>query len=159
VGPPLSPYVRYDADALTNDIYEFVTERNATVRNALAVAHAAQDSPAFPVPFEVMETMVLDGVEDRQDVANLVDYAVNWSPLPPHEREGKGALPPDRQDHLVPDHQQERQRQRVDGDVRPPPQHPDPARRRGRVRHLPGDQQGHERGHHYQAEQPGQRRV
>ena len=80
MGSPLNPYVRYDADALTNDIYEFVTERNATVRNALAVAQAAQDSPAFPVPIEVMETMVLDGVEDRQDVAALVDYAVNWQP-------------------------------------------------------------------------------
>ncbi len=78
MGAPLSPYVRHDSEALTNDIYEFVTEPNATVRNALAVAKAAQDAPGFPVPFEVMETMVLDGVEARQDVADLVDYAVNW---------------------------------------------------------------------------------
>ena len=78
MGAPLNPYLRYDAEALTNDIYEFVTERNATVRNALAVAKAAQDAPGFPVPFEVMETMVLDGVGERQYVADLVDYAVNW---------------------------------------------------------------------------------
>jgi len=80
VGAALSPYVHYDGEALTADLYAFVTEPRATVRNAMPIAEEARDSPRFPIPFEVMETMVLDGVEDSQGVADLVDYATRFAP-------------------------------------------------------------------------------
>ena len=79
----MPPFVRlsFDPEALIDGLYEFVTEPRPAVRNALPIADEARDSAHFPVSFEVMETMVLDGVEDRADVADLVHY-VTVSSLP-----------------------------------------------------------------------------
>ena len=68
---PLSPFFRLlvDEDGLTDALLSFVTDPRAT-RNDLPVIQDLHDLAPGMVP--VLEAMVIDGVEDRQDVA---DYA------------------------------------------------------------------------------------
>ncbi len=68
---PASPFFRLlvDEDGLTNALLQFVTDPHAT-RNDLPVIQDLHDLAPGMVP--VLEAMVLDGVEDRQDVAAYV---------------------------------------------------------------------------------------
>ncbi len=78
---PASPFFRLlvDEDGLTDALLQFVTNPRAT-RNDLPVIQDLHDLAPGMVP--VLEAMVLDGVEDRGDVAAYVHaslYGVNCS--------------------------------------------------------------------------------
>jgi hypothetical protein len=68
---PASPFFRLlvDEDGLTDALLEFVTDPRAT-RNELPVIQDLHELAPGMVP--VLEQMVLDGVEDRADVAAYV---------------------------------------------------------------------------------------
>jgi hypothetical protein len=68
---PASPFFRLlvDEDGLTDALLQFVTDPRAT-RNDLPVIEDLHDLAPGMVP--VLEAMVLDGVEDRADVAAYV---------------------------------------------------------------------------------------
>ncbi len=68
---PASPFFRLlvDEDGLTDALLKFVTDPRAT-RNDLPVIQDLHDLAPGMVP--VLEAMVLDGVEDRSDVAAYV---------------------------------------------------------------------------------------
>lgn len=61
--------LQVDLDELTDAMYEFVTEPTAK-RNKLPVVQELDD--VNPEIVDVMECMVLDGTEARQDVADYV---------------------------------------------------------------------------------------
>jgi hypothetical protein len=68
---PASPFFHLlvDEAGLTDALYEFVTDPRAT-RNDRPVIQDLHDLAPNMVP--VLEAMVLDGVEDRADVAEYV---------------------------------------------------------------------------------------
>ena len=68
---PASPFFRLlvDEDGLTGALLDFVTDPRAT-RNDRPVIQDLHDLAPGMVP--VLEAMVLDGVEDRSDVAAYV---------------------------------------------------------------------------------------
>ena len=68
---PASPFFRLlvDEDGLTSALLEFVTDPRAS-RNDRAVIQDLHDLAPGMVP--VLEAMVLDGVEERADVAEYV---------------------------------------------------------------------------------------
>jgi len=68
---PSSPFFRLlvDEDGLTDALLDFVTDPNAT-RNDRPVIQDLHDLAPGMVP--VLEAMVLDGVEERSDVAAYV---------------------------------------------------------------------------------------
>ncbi len=68
---PASPFFRLlvDEDGLTDALLDFVTDPRAS-RNDRAVIQDLHDLAPGMVP--VLEAMVIDGVEDRQDVADYV---------------------------------------------------------------------------------------
>src|SRR6185312_8499062 len=68
---PASPFFRLliDEGGLTDALLEFVTDPRAT-RNDRAVIQDLHDLAPGMVP--VLEAMVLDGVDNRQDVAEYV---------------------------------------------------------------------------------------
>jgi len=68
---PASPFFRLlvDEDGLTDALLQFVTDPRAT-RNDLPVIQDLHDLAPGMVP--VLEAMVLDGVEERSDVAEYV---------------------------------------------------------------------------------------
>ena len=68
---PASPFFRLlvDEDGLTDALLDFVTDPRAT-RNDRAVIQDLHDLAPGMVP--ILEAMVLDGVEDRHDVAAYV---------------------------------------------------------------------------------------
>jgi hypothetical protein len=68
---PASPFFRLlvDEDGLTDALLDFVTDPRAT-RNDRAVIQDLHDLAPGMVP--VLEAMVLDGVEAREDVAAYV---------------------------------------------------------------------------------------
>jgi len=68
---PASPFFRLlvDENGLTDALLEFVTDPRAT-RNDLPVIQDLHDLAPGMVP--VLEAMVLDGVEERSDVAAYV---------------------------------------------------------------------------------------
>jgi hypothetical protein len=72
---PASPFFRLlvDEGGLTDALLEFVTDPRAT-RNDLPVIQDLHDLAPGMVP--VLEAMVIDGVEDRQDVADYVHAAL-----------------------------------------------------------------------------------
>jgi len=69
---------RYQVDeaGLVNGIFQFVTEPNASVRNALPIVLELREGPNFLLPWDLVENMVLDGVDQREFVADWVHYAV-----------------------------------------------------------------------------------
>lgn len=81
---PASPFFRLlvDEDGLTDALLQFVTNPRAT-RNDLPVIQDLHDLAPGMVP--VLEAMVLDGVEERGDVAAYV-HASLFGVAPP-ERE------------------------------------------------------------------------
>jgi len=68
---PASPFFRLliDEDGLTDALLDFVTDPRAT-RNDLPVIQDLHDLAPGMVP--VLEAMVLDGVEERSDMAAYV---------------------------------------------------------------------------------------
>jgi uncharacterized protein YndB with AHSA1/START domain len=63
--------IAVDATALTDELLAFISEPCALTRNTLPVLAELQHS-ALDVPLEVLETMVLDGVDQRAFVAEFV---------------------------------------------------------------------------------------
>jgi hypothetical protein len=72
---PSTPFFRLlvDEDGLTDALLEFVSDPRGS-RNDRPVIQDLHDLAPGMVP--VLEAMVLDGVEERQDVANYVHAAL-----------------------------------------------------------------------------------
>lgn len=68
---PLLLQVQVDATALTDELLAFLREPRAPARNASPLL-AELERSVLGVPLEVLETMVLDGVEQRAFVAEYV---------------------------------------------------------------------------------------
>lgn len=68
----MQPFIRWDVDLdkLTDAMWGFVTDPHPS-RNERPVVQALSD--AHPDSVEVMEAMLLDGTEERDDVAAYVD--------------------------------------------------------------------------------------
>lgn len=66
-----SPFrMQVDLDALTDAMFEFVSDPRPT-RNNLPVVQELSD--LHPESLDVMESMLLDGTEERADVAAYVE--------------------------------------------------------------------------------------
>jgi hypothetical protein len=67
----MQPFFKIDVDldALTDAMWEFVTDPRPS-RNERPVVQALHD--VYPDSVEVMEAMLLDGTEERGDVAEYV---------------------------------------------------------------------------------------
>ena len=66
-----SPFrIQVDLDALTDAMFEFVSDPRPT-RNNLPVVQELGD--LHPESVDVMESMLLDGTEEREDVAAYVE--------------------------------------------------------------------------------------
>jgi hypothetical protein len=66
-----SPFrIQVDLDALTDAMFEFVSDPRPT-RNNLPVVQELSD--LHPESVDVMESMLLDGTEERADVAAYVE--------------------------------------------------------------------------------------
>ena len=61
--------LQVDADELTDAMYEFVTDPHPS-RNERPIVQELND--IAPDAVDVLESMVLDGTEERQDVADFV---------------------------------------------------------------------------------------
>jgi hypothetical protein len=61
--------------ALTDALFEFVTDPSATSRNELAVISVVHEMMPDMVP--VLECMVIDGVDQRQYVADYIHAVVH----------------------------------------------------------------------------------
>lgn len=68
---PLLLQIEVDAAALTDELLAFVREPRAVTRNTLPVLAELRHS-ALDLPLELLETMVLDGVDQRAFVAAFV---------------------------------------------------------------------------------------
>ena len=70
-----SPFIRleYNRDALIDAAFDFVTDPRPS-RNERAIVKALDD--VNPEMVDVLESMLMDGTEDRQDVADYVDAAL-----------------------------------------------------------------------------------
>ena len=79
-------FLRFDADldALTDAMWAFVTDPQPS-RNERPVVQVLND--VHPDSVEVMESMLLDGTEERADVAAYVAAVFAARPLPDTERE------------------------------------------------------------------------
>ncbi len=62
-----------DEDTLTNELYQFVVDPNPS-RAARPVVDELHD--VMPEAVEVLECMILDGVEEREFVADYVHYVL-----------------------------------------------------------------------------------
>ncbi len=67
----VNPFVRFDVDleALTDAMWDFVTDPRPS-RNERPVVKALDD--IHPDSVDVLESMLLDGTEEREDVAAYV---------------------------------------------------------------------------------------
>ena len=68
--------VQVDEEGLIDGLFAYVTEPRAGVRNGMPIVREFQEGPNMLFPGELAETMVLDGVDQRQDVAALVHFYV-----------------------------------------------------------------------------------
>ncbi|HEU5431222.1 MAG TPA: hypothetical protein VFU81_06150 [Thermomicrobiales bacterium] len=62
--------LQFDPDALTDEMLAFVTDPSPS-RNERAIVQELND--LHPESVDVLESMLLDGTEDRADVAAYVD--------------------------------------------------------------------------------------
>jgi hypothetical protein len=69
--------VRVDESAFTDALHEFVTDPSATRNDRDVILELNEMMPEM---VDILESMVLDGTEDRQDVADLVTYIFNADP-------------------------------------------------------------------------------
>ena len=78
----MKPFVRFEVDleALTDAMWAFVSDPRPT-RNALPVVEALSD--IHPESIDVMEAMLLDGTEERADVAAYVATVFGGKSAPP----------------------------------------------------------------------------
>ena len=75
-----SPFrIQVDLDALTDAMFEFVSDPRPT-RNNLPVVQELSD--LHPESLDVMESMLLDGTEERADVAADVETGFGSGRLP-----------------------------------------------------------------------------
>lgn len=77
--PPIFQY-NVDLDALTDAMWEFVSDPRPT-RNALPIVETLSD--VHPESIDVMESMLLDGTEERADVAAYVALVFGSREGPP----------------------------------------------------------------------------
>ena len=77
----MNRFIRLNVDeaVLTDALFEFVTDPNANSRNGLPVVRELND--AAPEMVEVMESMILDGVDERHYVAEYVHAVVTGEGL------------------------------------------------------------------------------
>jgi hypothetical protein len=77
----MKPFIRFeiDANALTDAMWDFVRDPKPT-RNERPVVQALSD--LHPESIDVMESMLLDGTEDRADVAAYVTAVFGQSNRP-----------------------------------------------------------------------------
>jgi hypothetical protein len=71
--PPMRPSIvriQVDTERLTDEAYAFVTDPHPS-RNDRPVVQELNDF--FPQMVDVLECMVMDGTEERQDVASYID--------------------------------------------------------------------------------------
>ncbi|MBW3632067.1 MAG: hypothetical protein KY456_03465 [Chloroflexi bacterium] len=75
----LNPFFRFDVDLdeLTDAMWEFVTDPHPS-RNERPVVKALDD--IHPDSVDVLEAMLLDGTEERSDVAAYVDTVFGGQP-------------------------------------------------------------------------------
>lgn len=73
-----------DNDQLTDAMFDFVTDPHPS-RNDRAVVQELGD--INPDLVDVLEMMVIDGTEDRRDVAGFVDFVFGSSGTGPVKRE------------------------------------------------------------------------
>ena len=62
-------------DAFTDELFAFITDANADHRNERAIASVLHE--IAPQVISVAECMIIDGVRERQDVADYVHAVVN----------------------------------------------------------------------------------
>ena len=67
--------IEVNEQALTDALFQFVVEPSATTRNELAVISVVYEMMPDMVP--VLECMVIDGVDERQYVADYVHAVVH----------------------------------------------------------------------------------
>ncbi len=77
----MSSFLRYDVDleALTDAMFGFITDPHPS-RNERPVVKALDD--VHPDSVEVMEAMLLDGTEEREDVAAYVSAVFGGRAMP-----------------------------------------------------------------------------
>ena len=68
-----------DLNALTDEAFAFVTDPHPS-RNERAVIHELHD--VNPEVVDVLESMLIDGTEERQDVADYIDAVFGYRPIP-----------------------------------------------------------------------------
>jgi hypothetical protein len=66
--------VQIDEEGLIDGLFAYVTEPRAAARNAMPIVREFQEGASMLFPWELAETMVLDGVDQRRDVAALVHF-------------------------------------------------------------------------------------
>ncbi len=68
----MSPLFKWtvDLDALTDEAYAFVTDPRPT-RNQRSIVTELSD--VYPEAIDVLESMLIDGTEERADVAAYID--------------------------------------------------------------------------------------
>lgn len=62
--------LQVDPDELTDELFAFVTDPLASRGERAVIKELNEVNPDF---VDILETMVLDGTEERRDVADLVD--------------------------------------------------------------------------------------
>jgi hypothetical protein len=68
-----------EEDKFTDELYAFVTDANADSRNERAIISVLHEMA--PQIVSVAECMVIDGVEERQDVADYVHAVLHGEGL------------------------------------------------------------------------------
>jgi hypothetical protein len=86
---PLLLQMQVDTTALTDELLAFVREPHARRRNALPLPAELRRAPALGVPLELAEAMVLDGVDERAFVADIVAAAPDRSGVMDRGRLGR----------------------------------------------------------------------
>lgn len=67
-----------DLNALTDEAFAFVTDPHPS-RNERPVIHELHD--VNPEVVDVLESMLIDGTEERQDVADFLNAVFGFEPL------------------------------------------------------------------------------
>jgi len=62
--------LQVDPDELTDELFAFVTDPSGSRGDRAVIKELNEVNPDF---VDILETMVLDGTEERRDVADLVD--------------------------------------------------------------------------------------
>ena len=73
--------IQVDEDELTEELFAFVTDPKPSRNERTVIKELNELNPDL---VDILECMVLDGTEERRDVAALVDavFGEPWRPLP-----------------------------------------------------------------------------